>query len=1407
MHEIDFQKITPRGGSVEAAFEELCCQLAFRTQPTSVKKERYRGDGGDGGVECKVVDSGGPVTGWQAKYVFEIDRLIKQAGESLETALSIHPDLEHYVVCFPFDLTGKTARKGKSQTEKFDEWVLRAEAHANAGGRTLTVERWSAHDIRDLLLTNDVSGGLRHYFFSATTLSNQWFEDHISSAVGASGPRYNSEVSLETPLSKWFTSFGEEPNWQKQLTQQVEICRKQSTHLKEMIEEKGGHSTYPAWPNVLYEQGQKVSTNFLSCIESAQELMIAPTEQGLSKLQVAIEQLIADLDCIGRQLAKDLDAKHGEETADSKQFRSYMAAYMCSFPAANLDTVREAREKWHAFSDWLSSPAGFLAFKQVFILSGRGGSGKTHGLCDIAQRRLNDGAYTCLVFGHQFNGEPDPWTRFIESLGVPLTLGRDGILDALDAAAEHSGKKLLVCVDAVNETNPRAYWLARFSEFAEAITRRAHLKLCVSCRNSFLPISLPNRFVDKAIEHIGFAGMEREACNSFFLYYGLAPPLVPVLQPELANPLYLTLVCQTLKARGLKELPAGWFGIAPVIRAFLAHKEEQFATEHAVSTGASIVSGALLALASAIARRGSTTLCWSDADSAIEAAKPQAKGMRVLQWLVTADLLIEDGPSTNAIGAESAIRPAFERFGDFLVASELLKTITSSNFKEAFQTGGQCAQLVSTVQAVHENKGLLSAVSVLLPEKIRDVELSDLIGNEPIRGEVATIVVHSLHQRAVETFLPATQRMLREALNKYDAYAAMDAILAVSTQESEIDAYWLHQTLGWLSLAERDAFWCGYLKRSFERNGIVRRMIDAAQHIELRGVQETTAERWCMVLLWFTAAADRRIKDAATRATIAILRYHAGVVVKLVRTLLFIDDDDVRERTLLAAYGALTNSYNEAVLKELAEHLLHAYSARSEEFQNALIRDHIRCIAELATEHGCLDDKLDPTLPTQRNQKVPCPVPPTEEEVKALDGGKEHGVSLLLRSCLNDDFNHYSINCLDLWNHAMPKPAVGRWIAKRILDDFGYRGSNCSGYDSKVTRESGGGRGKPAWAERIGKKYQWIAMYQLASRLHDSVDRQNDLFTRTTGRLPLILQEERKLDPTISWPKSTEDSPVECWWVGDNVDLAATKKLDYAEWIDCQDDLPSMASLLTPVDHGGQSWLPLACYPKWSEYERDRPYGEPWRLTWIHVEAFLVPETQFDAAVRSLSGRNFFGKWMPTGAHWLHAFVGEYPWATACNVETDDWLGFGKKARGSSVEFLPVHNEIVCEWEYDASLPATINFHVPARRFFEAGSLRWNGTNGFSKPNGKTVFCDPSALESGPSALLADANDLLSRLEELGVRVIWTLLGEKLVLNEAPGDMNRVTFSQTAYLNKDGAITIGDRAFFDNYNSSQGPAI
>ncbi len=116
---------------------------------------------------------------------------------------------------------------------------------------------------------------------------------------------------------------------------------------------------------------------------------------------------------------------------------------------------------------------------------------------------------------------------------------------------------------------------------------------------------------------------------------------------------------------------------------------------------------------------------------------------------------------------------------------------------------------------------------------------------------------------------------------------------------------------------------------------------------------------------------------------------------------------------------------------------------------------------------------------------------------------------------------------------------------------------------------------------------------------------------------------------------------------------------------------------------------------------------------------------------------------------------------------------------------------------------------MPARNFFALRDLWWNGRDGYRLRLmcGRTVFRDPSVTEVGPNALIADADDLIERLDKLGLCLIWTLLGEKLILggsHEKPTP--RRTFSQIAQLNDSGSVKIGERVFFDDYDKDTGPS-
>ena len=226
-----------------------------------------------------------------------------------------------------------------------------------------------------------------------------------------------------------------------------------------------------------------------------------------------------------------------------------------------------------------------------------------------------------------------------------------------------------------------------------------------------------------------------------------------------------------------------------------------------------------------------------------------------------------------------------------------------------------------------------------------------------------------------------------------------------------------------------------------------------------------------------------------------------------------------------------------------------------------------------------------------------------------------------------------------------------------------------------------------------------------------------------------------------------------------------------------------MEGLLAIKEQNGQRWRLLVSYPSWGRRDKDADWNDPYRNVWVHVQGYLIRREDAITAYECIHRRNFFGQWMPQGAEWSYGFAGEYPWATPFNTEPEEWYSRGGHGFDLPVSYQPSWSNLGIEWEYDASLPRNLHMIVPARVFFRPRDIWWNGQDGYRLINGRTLFRDPSVTESGPSALIADADDLLDRLDKLGLRLIWTLLGEKWILGGPDaGQYPRRIFSQIARL-------------------------
>lgn len=86
-------------------------------------------------------------------------------------------------------------------------------------------------------------------------------------------------------------------------------------------------------------------------------------------------------------------------------------------------------------------------------------------------------------------------------------------------------------------------------------------------------------------------------------------------------------------------------------------------------------------------------------------------------------------------------------------------------------------------------------------------------------------------------------------------------------------------------------------------------------------------------------------------------------------------------------------------------------------------------------------------------------------------------------------------------------------------------------------------------------------------------------------------------------------------------------------------------------------------------------------------------------------------------------------------------------------------------WEGDGSLVGGVNRALPAGWLVGRAGLRWHaGAFAFDDRAGQVAAFDPSAGESGPSALVFRENSLRTLLDREDCSLVWTVLGEKNVL-------------------------------------------
>jgi hypothetical protein len=343
---------------------------------------------------------------------------------------------------------------------------------------------------------------------------------------------------------------------------------------------------------------------------------------------------------------------------------------------------------------------------------------------------------------------------------------------------------------------------------------------------------------------------------------------------------------------------------------------------------------------------------------------------------------------------------------------------------------------------------------------------------------------------------------------------------------------------------------------------------------------------------------------------------------------------------------------------------------------------------------------------------------------------------------------------------------IQRYVTKRVFD-LGWTVERFGRFDRNHTRTSGRDAMK---AERIGKKYQWIAYHEISALIADHFQYNEDRWGagRSVSYEGPWQDFLRDIDPTHgikALPEAIKGrSP---WWETARYDNWQSDRIG-KEWAMDASDYPDLPSLLTVTDPQGVRWINAYGFYSW---ERKRLPSQVYddaerRDVWTHFHAWLVKRNDTHTLLDWIAGIDVGNRWMPHQLpHETRVFLAEHGWARACLFYEHEYYGRDgwHHREGCPVKVFSIPVEYIEERStFDCSMDESFTLVMPTPELTRELELRWTGKGAdFVTANGALFSMDPTAYEAGKKCLLLREDLLKNYLDANELSLVWAVSGEK----------------------------------------------
>ena len=1027
MYNADWKAIRTWNRLQSEGFEELCVQLARSETP---ERAEFRRPGApDAGVECYCTLPDGNEWGWQAKYF--TSRLTntqwQQLDGSIRTALDKHPRLVQYHVCIPRNLSDGRVSNQTSEMDRWNDHVAKWEGWARDRGINVKFVWWGSSELIDRL-SREEHTGRRFFWFGQHEFSQNWFVLHLEESVRAAGARYTPEVHVDLPIaqdmerfSRSVSSFEEVKALALKVRRAHDYLVLTQRSLDEHVQELELDSLSSATTSVLHSLAQleALPAGYIRYSEVAKAADSA-CKEGAQVLQ-RIRQLQRE-DRVNSEAAPTSLSYHREP------FRG-MLFYMHQLQMA-LQEVSEVCTNTHS-----------LANRQLLLLKGDGGTGKTHLLCDFAKGRVQSQLPTLLLMGERFLSDDDPWTQLLQHLDLSHCSAEE-FVGALESAAQASGCRALVMIDALNEGNGRKIWLPHLPSFLARLEKSPWIGVVLSVRSSYEETIIPQSVRDKfaVVTHHGFTGHEFDATRTYFAHHNLESPSTPILHPEFSNPLFLKAICEGLEGSGERRLPKGFHGITAVFDLYLDAIHQRLWRPDSLDYDpkSNLVRQALQRLAERLAEYESRRLPRLEAQTIVNNLLPGRNyGSSLYAAIVAEGIITEDMDPSGGGHSEEMVSITYDRFADHLIADRLINAHLDADAPDiAFSKSGGLAFVGEEERYVRY--GLIEALCIQVPERTgRElVRLAPGVLNNP---NASHTFLQSIMWRSHDAFSDDTLEVLDDFTQREDIWDdLLDTVVSLSTVPGHpFNAESLDRRLRHDFMPDRDSWWSTYLHRAWESQSPVDRLIDWAFNSSCDDdIENEVVDLAATTLAWMLTTPNRFLRDRATKALVALLTGRFESAEQLVNRFADVDDPYVSERVYAVVYGVAMRSNDADAVGKLASVVYERVFASDSPPPHILLRDYARGVVERAIYLGA-DIQMDISLIRPPYEST-WPEIPSEEVVDALTpslnrgawagGDLEWSRNRIYHSVMGDFLNDFA-------RYVIGTESVSPWLSLRLDED------------------------------------------------------------------------------------------------------------------------------------------------------------------------------------------------------------------------------------------------------------------------------------------------------------------------------------------------------------------------------------